>query len=182
MTTDRTIAVAGIDKLEGRYNASSFAARGEAGYRFATSWMGITPYAASQSITYFQPGYAEKVAVGLNTFALSYASRDISSARTELGIRSDKSFMLESAVLTLRGRAAWAHYFDGSRSLTASFQTLSAPAFVVTGAAQARDAALVSASAEVKWMNGFSLAGVFDGEFSDQTRGYAGKGILRYQW
>ena len=63
-----------------------------------------------------------------------------------------------------------------------SFQTLAAPAFVVTGAAQARDAALVSASAEAKWMSGFSLAGVFEGEFSDRTRGYAGKGIVRYQW
>ena len=49
-------------------------------------------------------------------------------------------------------------------------------------AAQARDAALVSASAEAKWMSGLSLAGVFEGEFSDRTRGYAGKGIVRYQW
>ena len=117
-----------------------------------------------------------------NTFALSYASRDITSARTELGLRADKSFALQTALVTLRGRAAWAHYFDDNRALTASFQTLAAPAFVVTGAAQARDAALVSASADVKWTNGFSLAGVFEGEFSGQTRGYAGKGILRYSW
>jgi uncharacterized protein with beta-barrel porin domain len=182
VTTDRVIGVAGIDKLEGRYNANSFGARGEAGYRFVTPWMGVTPYAAGQSITYFMPGYADQVAIGLNTFALNYASRDITSARSELGLRSDKSFVLENALVTLRGRAAWAHDFDDSRSLTASFQTLAAPAFVVTGAAQARDAALVSASADVKWMNGFSLAGVFEGEFSGQTRGYAGKGILRYEW
>jgi uncharacterized protein with beta-barrel porin domain len=182
VTTDRTIAVAGIDKLEGRYNANSFAARGEAGYRFMTPWMGLTPYAAAQSITYFQPGYADQLALGLNTFALNYASRDITSARTELGLRADRSFALESALVTLRGRAAWAHYFDDSRALTANLQTLAAPAFVVTGAAQARDAALVSASADVRWMNGISLAGVFEGEFSGQTRGYAGKGIVRYSW
>jgi uncharacterized protein with beta-barrel porin domain len=182
VTTERTIAVAGIDKLEGRYNANSFAARGEAGYRFVTPWMGLTPYAAAQSITYFQPGYADQVALGLNTFALNYASRDITSARTELGLRADKSFALDSALVTLRGRAAWAHYFDDNRALTASFQTLAAPAFVVTGAAQARDAALVSASADVRWMNGISLAGVFEGELSRQTRGYAGKGIVRYSW
>ena len=144
--------------------------------------MGVTPYAAAQAITYFQPGYADQVALGLNTFALSYASRDITSTRTELGLRADKSFALQTALVTLRGRAAWAHYFDDNRALTASFQTLAAPAFVVTGAAQARDAALVSASADVKWTNGFSLAGVFEGEFSGQTRGYAGKGIVRYSW
>jgi uncharacterized protein with beta-barrel porin domain len=87
-----------------------------------------------------------------------------------------------TAVVTLRGRAAWAHYFDDNRALTMSFQTFAAPSFVVTGAAQARDAALVSASADVRWMNGLSVAGVFEGEFSGQTRGYAGKGIVRYSW
>lgn len=181
LLTSSTAALS-IDRLDGRYNANSFAARGEAGYRWATPWMGVTPYAAAQSITYLPPGYADQVAQGLNTVALNYASRDITSARTELGLRADRSFVLETALLTLRGRAAWAHYFDGSRALTASFQTLAAPAFVVTGAAQARDAALVSASADVKWLNGFSLAGVFEGEFSGQTRGYGGKGILRYSW
>jgi autotransporter-associated beta strand protein len=182
VTTERTVSLAGIDRLEGRYNANSFAARGEGGYRFVTPWMGVTPYAAAQAITYFQPGYGEQVTAGLNTFALNYASRDITSARTELGVRTDKSFALQTALVTLRGRAAWAHYFDDRRSLTASFQTLAAPAFVVTGAAQARDAALVSASADVKWANGVSIAGVFEGEFSERTRGYAGKGVARYQW
>jgi uncharacterized protein with beta-barrel porin domain len=182
VTTERTVAVAGIDRLEGRYNASSFGARGEAGYRFATPWIGVTPYAAGQSITYFMPGYADQVALGLNSFALNYASRDLTSARSEIGLRADKSFVLERALVTLRGRAAWAHYFDDSRALTANFQTLAAPVFVVTGAAQAQDAALVSASAEVKWANGFSLAGVFEGELSGQTRGHAGKGVARYSW
>ncbi|MBB1094210.1 hypothetical protein HUU61_23360, partial [Rhodopseudomonas palustris] len=54
--------------------------------------------------------------------------------------------------------------------------------FVVNGARQASDAALTSASAEVKWRNGFSLAAIFEGEFSDVTRSYAGKGVARYQW
>lgn len=182
VTTERTIALSGIDKLEGRYNASSFGVRGEGGYRFATPWMGVTPYAAAQSITFFQPGYADQVTLGLNTFALNYASRDITSARSELGLRSDKSFVVDAALVTLRGRAAWTHYVDGDRALTANFLTLAAPAFVVTGAGQARDAALVSASADVKWANGISIAGVFEGEFSDRTRGYAGKGVIRYAW
>src|SRR5262249_54777284 len=153
VTTERTVALSGFDKLEGRYNASSFAARGEGGYRFVTPWMGVgvTPYAAGQSITFFQPGYADQVTLGLNTFALNYTSRDITSARSELGLRTDKSFVVDAALVTLRGRAAWAHYFDGDRALTASFISLAAPAFVVTGAGAARDAALVSASADVKW-------------------------------
>ena len=57
--------------------------------------------------------------------------------------------------------------------------------FVVGGhriRAQAGDAALVTASAEMKWLNGFSLTGTFEGEFSGVTRSYARKGVARYAW
>ena len=54
--------------------------------------------------------------------------------------------------------------------------------FVVNGAAPAHDAALVTASAEMKWLTGFSLAGTFEGEFSNVTTSYAGKGVVRYAW
>jgi hypothetical protein len=33
-----------------------------------------------------------------------------------------------------------------------------------------------------KWLNGISLAATFEGEFSNRTESYAGKGTLRYQW
>ena len=51
-----------------------------------------------------------------------------------------------------------------------------------TAARQARDAALTTASAEMKWMNGWSTAATFEGEFSNVTRSYAGKGVVRYTW
>ena len=54
--------------------------------------------------------------------------------------------------------------------------------FVVNGAAQAREAALVTGSAEMKWANGFALAAAFEGEFSDTSSSYAGKGVVRYTW
>jgi hypothetical protein len=42
--------------------------------------------------------------------------------------------------------------------------------------------ALTTASAELKWRNGWSAAATFEGEFSDVTRSYAGKGVVRYAW
>ena len=42
--------------------------------------------------------------------------------------------------------------------------------------------ALVSAGAEMKWLNGFSLAATFEGEFSGNVTSYAGKGVARYAW
>jgi len=154
----------------------------EGGYRFVTPWMGITPYAAGQFTTYSLPAYAEQVVSGSNAFALNYAGKEVTASRSELGIRTDKSFAMQNAILTLRGRAAWAHNFNTDRSITPVFQTLPGAAFVVNGAAQARDAALVTGSAEMKWLNGWSAAATFEGEFSHVTRSYAGKGVARYTW
>jgi uncharacterized protein with beta-barrel porin domain len=75
-----------------------------------------------------------------------------------------------------------AHDFNIDRIIGATFQTLPGASFVVNGAAQAHDAALVTASAEKKWLNGWSAAATFEGEFSNVTRSYAGKGVVRYQW
>jgi uncharacterized protein with beta-barrel porin domain len=72
-------------------------------------------------------------------------------------VRTDKSFAFGNQILTLRGRFAWLHDFDPNRISGATFQALPGASFVVTGARQADDAALASASAELKWMNGFSL-------------------------
>jgi hypothetical protein len=52
----------------------------------------------------------------------------------------------------------------------------------VNGAALAHDAALTTATAELNLINGWSVAGTFEGEFSDVTRSYAGKGVVRYNW
>ena len=171
--------------MRAQFNANAYSGRVEGGYRFATPWMdgmGLTPYAAGQFTTFDLPAYAEQAVSGANTFALAYGAKSVTASRSELGLRSDKSYALTDSVLTLRGRAAWAHDFNTDRSIAATFQTLPGASFVVNGAAQGHDAALVSGSAEMKWRNGFSLAATFEGEFSDVTRSYAGKGIVRYAW
>jgi uncharacterized protein with beta-barrel porin domain len=146
------------------------------------SGFGITPYAAGQFTTFDLPAYAEQVLSGASAFALAYGSKSVTDGRSELGIRSDKSFAMPDGVLTLRGRLAWAHDFNPDRAIAATFQALPGASFVVNGAAQAPDSALTTASVEMKWLNGWSAAATFEGEFSDVTRSYAGKGILRYVW
>jgi len=42
--------------------------------------------------------------------------------------------------------------------------------------------ALTTAAIEMKWMNGWSASATFEGEFSNVTSSYAGKGVIRYQW
>jgi uncharacterized protein with beta-barrel porin domain len=184
ITTDRTVTVAGLDRLHAQFNANAYSGRVEGGYRFVTPWMamGITPYAAGQFTTFDLPAYAEQALSGANTFALAYGSRSVTDTRSELGVRTDRSFAMQNAILTLRTRFAWAHDFNPDRNIAATFQTLPGASFVVGGAAQASDSALTTASVEMKWLNGWSAAATFEGEFSNVTRSYAGKGVVRYTW
>ena len=182
VTTNRTVALAGIDNLQARFRADSFSARFEGGYRFVTPLVGLTPYGAVQVIDFNLPNYAEQSLNGGGAFALNYAAQSTVDTRTELGLRSDKSYAMQDAMLTLRGRAAWAHDYDPNRAVTALFQSLPGASFVVNGAKPDADSALVSASAEVKWLNGISVAATFEGEFSGNVNSYSGKGVVKYAW
>ncbi|WP_439401889.1 autotransporter outer membrane beta-barrel domain-containing protein [Bradyrhizobium sp. DASA03068] len=185
ITTDRTVIIAGADHLQARFKANAYSGRLEGGYRFVAPWIGgvgITPYAAAQFTAFDLPAYTERAVTGNDTFALSYASKIVTASRSELGLRTDKSFGMADGIATLRGRLAWAHDFNPDRSIGATFQALPGSSFVVNGAAQAADAVLVSASAEKAWLNGWSAAATFEGEFSNVTRSYAGKGVVRYAW
>jgi uncharacterized protein with beta-barrel porin domain len=185
ITTNRTVTVAGPDQLRAEFNANAFSGRLEGGYRLvspATSGIGITPYAAAQFVTFDLPSYAESVLSGRGTFAMAYRAENVTDARTELGFRTDKSFAMADVILTLRSRFAWVHDYDPDRSISATFQTLPGASFVVNGAAQASDAALTTASIEMKWRNGWSAAATFESEFSDVTSSYAGKGVIKYAW
>ncbi len=182
VTTTRSVTVAGLDQLQANFDANAFSGRVEGGYRFTTPWLGITPYAAGQFTTFVLPSYAEQAVIGTNNFALAYGAQTVTDPRSELGLRTDKSYALTNAVLTLRGRTAWGYDYNTTRGVGATFQSLPGSSFVVNGAAPAHNSALTSASAEIKWMDGFSLAATFDGEFSNVTRSYAGKGVARYSW
>ena len=182
VTTDRSVALAGVDRLQGCFKADTLSGRFEGGYRFATLWAGLTPYAAAQVISFRLPAYAEQTLAGTGLFALNYGAETTTSTRTELGLRGDRSFATQTGVLTLLSRLAWAHDYDTSRGVTAAFQALPGTSFVVNGARPNADSALVSTGADMKWSNGFSLATTFEGEFACHVTSYAGKGVARYTW
>ena len=139
ITTDRTVTIAGIDQLRAEFKAHAWSGRLEGGYRFVAQGVGLTPYAAGQVTTFDLPNYAETAIVGADMFALAYNSKSVTDSRSELGLRTDKSFAMQDSILTLRGRFAWAHDFNPDRSIGATFQTLPGASFVVNGAAQANE-------------------------------------------
>ncbi|MEH6953096.1 autotransporter domain-containing protein (plasmid) [Nitrobacter sp. NHB1] len=185
ITTNRIVTIAGSDRLQARFSANAWSGRAEGGYRVVSPAMGgvgITPYAAGQFTTFDLPAYAESILSGANTFAQAYNAKSVTDPRSELGVRTDKSYAVQDAILTLRGRLAWAHDFNPDRTVAVTFQTLPGASFVVNGTAMASDAALVTGAAEMKWINNWSMAATFEGELSNVTQSYAGKGIVRYAW
>ncbi|MFL9823997.1 autotransporter domain-containing protein [Rhodoplanes sp. SY1] len=188
--TERTVSVAGFDKLSARYKASTLSGRAETGWRIApwlNATMGIAPYGALQVSSVHLPGYQESVASGSSQFALAYAAQTTTNLRSELGVRLDAAVplahgLLGDGLITLRGRLAWAHDTNTDRPVSAAFQMLPGATFTVNGVRPAADSALATAGAEIRWRNGISLAGTFEGELSNTTSTYAGKGTLRYVW
>ena len=180
MSTDRIAAFG--DYLTADFNAQSFGGRIEGGYRFASVVGGVTPYAAVQAQSFHTPAYNEIDVTG-GGFGLSYNSRTGTDTRTELGARFDHVAVAgPDAVLTLRGRLAWAHDWITDPSFAPVFQALPGSSFIVNGAASAENSALVSAGAELRLANGISLFGKFDGEFANNSQTYAGTATLRYTW
>ena len=180
MSTDR-FAFAG-DHLSTSFNAQSFGGRVEGGYRFATIYGGLTPYAAVQAQNFRTPAYSE-ADLTAGGFALGYNGRTATDTRSELGGRFDRLLLLNpEAALTLRARVAWAHDWVSDPTLAAVFQALPGASFLVNGATPAKNSALTSAGAELRLANGVSLLAKFDGEFAAHSSTYAGTGTVRYAW
>lgn len=183
VSTSRTVTIAGTDTLGAGFRANAFGGRLEGGYRFAAPWLGVTPYGAVQVQSVALPSYGETATSGSNQFALNYASQTVTTTRTELGARFDKRYLLDQgAALTFYSRAAWAHDSGNNRSASAIFQALPASNFTVNAAQPNPDSALLSAGAEYKMANGWSVLAKFDGEFSKTTSLYSGAGEIRKAW
>ena len=180
--TDRTVTVAGTDRLGASFNAHSFGGRIETGYRFAMPVVAVTPYAAFQAQNFRTPAYGEAATSGLGTFALDYAARSTTATRIELGTWFDRTFILAHGdALSLRARAAWAHD-HADTGIGAAFQTLPGSSFTVSGTAIPADSALLTLGAEYRMASGLSFAAKFDSELSGKGQTYGGLGSVRYAW
>jgi outer membrane autotransporter protein len=182
-STDRTVTVSGIDRLVADFSAHSFGGRLEGGYRYDAAMLSVTPYAAVQVQAFRTSAYGETATLGSNAFALSYDARTVNATRTEIGAWFDKTVALEQgSTVTWRARLAWAHDFNNDQSINVAFQTLPGASFTVNGAQAAPNAALLSAGAELRLINNWSVAAKLDGELASGARTYAGTGTLRYVW
>lgn len=182
ISNDHTVTPAGSDPLNAVINANAYSGRLEGGYRFATRWLGITPYAAAQVTTFRLPSNAAQPAYAAAAFSAAPGGDSFTDSRTELGLRTSTSFALLGSVINLRGRLAWAHDFSAGQSIPAAFQSVPGQRFILGGTALAPNAALTGVALELRDLNGWFATANFDSEVSSQMRSYTGKAVLRYAW
>ena len=108
ITTDRTVTIAGIDRLRAQFNANAWSGRVEGGYRFVTPWAAASasrPMPPAQFTTFDLPAYAEQAIVGRQHLCagLWRQNRDRQPQRTRPAHRQVLCGMRDG-VLTLRGR------------------------------------------------------------------------------
>ncbi|MBR0712820.1 autotransporter outer membrane beta-barrel domain-containing protein [Bradyrhizobium liaoningense] len=172
----------GSAALNAAADANAYSGRIEGGYHVSTPWLGVTAYAAGQSTTFSLPANTGQPSFAANAFAAAFGADHVTDSRSELGLRTNTSFALESGILNLRGRLAWAHDFSAARAMPAAFQALPGLGFVASGAALAPESALLGGAVELKLQNGWSAAATADGEFSQAVRSYTGRAVIHYAW
>ncbi|MHC2619299.1 hypothetical protein ACVIW2_001331 [Bradyrhizobium huanghuaihaiense] len=183
ISNDHPVTPAGSGQLAAAINANAYSGRVEGGYRLATAWFGITPYAAAQVTTFRLPSSSgAQPPEGANAFSTGPGSDSFTDSRTELGLRMSTQLVLPGSVVSLRGRLAWAHDFSAGQSIPAALLSLPGQSLTASGAALAPNAALSGIALELRAVNGWSASANFDSEVSSLVRAYTGKVALRYAW
>jgi outer membrane autotransporter protein len=183
----RTIAGVGPTEIAtGTFNSDMLSGRFEVGYRQAFSGFAVTPFAAVQFAELWQSGYSESsttLAGAPGVLGLTYASQTVSSLPTFLGAQLDTRVVLANGtVWSPYARLSWVHEFEPTRDVTASFITLPITGFTVFGPGATRDAARIDLGSKLVIGRNTALFASFDGEFSDRSQMYAGKGGLKVAW
>jgi outer membrane autotransporter protein len=188
MTTDRTAFAS--DHLKANFNAQSYGARVEAGWRYAMPGIAVTPYLAGVAQRFSTPTYSETDVTG-GGFGLQYRSNSATEIRGEVGARLDSRLAVsDDATLILRGRGAWAYQMVTNPALIATFQAALAPGalpgsgvgFTVNGAVLPKNLGLASVGAELRFTNNWSLEADLRGELGSGSQSYSGTGTVRYGW
>jgi outer membrane autotransporter protein len=183
MTTNRMVTLPGGDSFTADFNAQSYGGRLEGGYHIALAPFRLTPYAALQVQNFQAPAYGESAANGARAFALNHDSQSATDMRFELAAWADKTFaMPDGNALNLFGRLAWAHDWQSNPSIAATFIGLPTASFIVGGARQAPDQALVAAGVEWRFAKNWTVTAKFDGQFGEGSQTYASTGRVDYRW
>ena len=179
LTTDRSVTIAGFDRLRGETQANHVAAQVEAGYHLGL----FTPFAGLRAQSFKTDAYVETATAGVDTYALRYDAQTTNSLRSELGVAVDwAADPTHRHGASFGLRAAWAHEFASNDAVSGTLATTPGLGFPATGASQDRDSLLLSANIGTSAANGVFVQGGINGAYASNTRDYGGSLTVGYRW
>lgn len=169
ISTSRSAIFPGFaDSLKGKYDAGTFQAFGDLGYRIDTPVASFEPFANLAYVNLNNGGFAEQGGVA----GLRANGQTMDTTFTTLGLRASTGFALADINLTARGSLGWRHAFGDTTPL--SMQAFSAGnPFTVAGVPIARDAAIIETGLDLNLTPAATLGISYSGQFapsaSDQS-------------
>ncbi|WP_457580917.1 autotransporter domain-containing protein [Ensifer canadensis] len=162
---ERVVVFPGFrDELKADYDAGTFQAFGEVGYRIDLPSVALEPFANLAYVSLHTDGFTERGAAA----ALSSRSNTTDTTFTTLGLRASAPLGLGATEAKVRGMLGWQHAFgDTSPLSTMAFGTGSA--FSVAGTPIAEDAAIIEAGIDFALTGNASLGITYTGQFGSDT-------------
>jgi autotransporter-associated beta strand protein len=163
----------------GDFNSHEVRSRLELGRKFISMDFAVTPFVAMEIAKLWSDGFIESGGI----LGLTLPGSTHVSAPAFLGARAEKAFVLSNGwVFTPTVSAAWVHEFSPVRDLFAGLTFLPASTFVIDGARPASNSAQVKTGAKLALNPWAAVYANFEGEFSNKSQTYAGKGGVKVSW
>ncbi len=170
--------------LRGNFTSTEFRSRVEFGYRFGIAQgVTLTPFYAVEAAKLRSDGFTETPLAGAGIFALNVRGQTASSVPMFFGARLTGDLDLGNGMrLRPSVQAAYVAEFAPVRNQIAGLANLPGAAFIADGARPARASVQVKTGAELALLDNVAISANFDGEFSNRSNTYAGKGAIKVRW
>jgi subtilase-type serine protease len=166
LDTDRSVAFPGFpDSLSSDYDAGTFQAFGELGYRVDTPMVAFEPYGNLAYAHLKTDGFREEGGAS----ALNGRGESSDTTFTTLGLRASADFQLGAMPVIARGGIGWRHAF-GDVTPEATLAFAGGDAFAVMGTPVAKDAALVEAGFDVTLTQNATLGLAYQGQIASDAQ------------
>lgn len=164
--TERFVVVPGFsDSLSTDYDAGTFQAFGELGYRIDTVSASFEPYANLAYVNFDADGFTEKGGAA----ALSSGGQSSDTTYTTLGLRASTELTFGTVNATARGGLGWRYAFGDIRPET-GLAFAGGSSFAIEGAPIAKNAALLEAGLDVNITENATLGIAYQGQIASDAQ------------
>lgn len=172
--TTRRVAFGGLsEQLKANYDAGTFQAFGEAGYRIDTAAVAFEPFAGLAYVSLRSDAFTETGGIS----ALTAKSQTAGVGFTTLGLRASTDFRLGGMAATAQGTLGWRHAFGDVTPLSVQAFAAAQP-FTIAGVPIGKDSAIVEAGLALDISARAKLGVAYHGQLSGNARDHGVKAQL----